>query len=96
MLLQESCKLNLLTYWCACHRSSLAFKGIRNTVLEVDTVLTEVVYRRVAHAYVTRPRDFTAIRHEVATAAINFVNERLESNDGFSIRPICNRKCYIS
>ena len=43
VLLQGSCQRKLLTYWCACHRSSLAFKSLRNTVTEVDKLLNEVV-----------------------------------------------------
>ena len=42
-LLQQQCELHLLTFWCACHRASLAFKSVRNTITEVDCLLTEVI-----------------------------------------------------
>ena len=44
ILLQEQCELQLLTYSYACHRASLAFKSVRNTITEVVTLLTNVIY----------------------------------------------------
>ena len=43
ILLQQQCELHLLTFWCACHRASPAFKSVRNTITEVDCLLTEVI-----------------------------------------------------
>ena len=41
--LQAETDLNLLTFWCACHRSSLAFKSMMRDTHEVQHLLSDIV-----------------------------------------------------
>lgn len=38
----QECSLNLLTYWCSCHRAGLAFKAMINTVPELSILVRDV------------------------------------------------------
>ena len=69
MLPKGSCQWKLLKYWCACHRSSLAFKSLRNTVTEVDKLLNEVVsVSTFFHTSGVRCKELQEVCKEVSAA----------------------------
>ena len=40
--LNQQCDLNLMTYWCSCHRSALAFKSIIATTPELSILMNDI------------------------------------------------------
>ena len=52
--------------------------------------MLQTSYRRQVHAFVTTSRDFKAVRNEIITAATNFLQERLDSNELMNLSSVFN------